>query len=158
MAPTRFVLPLLVVLGAGGCAKHGIDAVKEMRARACAGDAAGFFNHVDREGFARATRAYREQRAEAKIAQLAPAEQVAAREKFSKNVDENVQTAVNDTFTAWQYDIKQGPAGELCRMSIMESSEVDGTADVHVKSISMGDQQWTMARSGDRWSLVRIRN
>jgi hypothetical protein len=155
----RFVVPPLVLpllmLGAGGCAKQGVDAVKEMRARACAGDPAGFFSHVDRKEMIRTTQADAEKKAEASFAKLDPAAQAIEREKFHKRVSA-IPAAVDDTFTAWEYDIKQGPAGELCRMSVMESSEVEGTADVHVRTLSTGDRRWRMARTGDRWLLVGV--
>jgi hypothetical protein len=153
----RLVLVALLVLGASGCAKHGVDAVKEMRARACAGDPAGFLSHVDRAEFSRSTRGIFEKTAEAKIAKLDPAEQAAAREKFNKNVDAAVQARVDDTFAVWEHDIKtQGPESELCHVTIVESSEAGNTADVHVSTPATGDRRWTLARSGDRWLLVRV--
>ncbi|HVU49989.1 MAG TPA: hypothetical protein VHL80_04850 [Polyangia bacterium] len=153
-APARFVLLALVMLGAGGCAKHAVDAVKDMRARACAGDAAGFFAHVDRDGLVQAARAGAEKKAEASLAELDPAAQAAARQKLPDRVERVAQTSVSDTFTTWRYEIGRGPAGDLCRMSIMESSEADHTADVHVKDPA--DFHWKMARRGDRWLLVRV--
>jgi hypothetical protein len=146
-----------MVLGAGGCAKHGADAIKEMRARACAGDAVGFLNQIDRKEFTRSTRAAWERSFEASIAKLDAAAQVAEREKFRKGIDSAVQTKVSDTFQVWEYDIKtHGPQSEVCRLSIIESSEVGNTADVHVTTPATGDRQWRMARSGDRWLLVRV--
>jgi hypothetical protein len=142
------------VLGASGCAKHGVDAVKEMRARACAADAAGFFAHIDREAISRQILAHAQKKAEASFAELAPAAQAAARERFRKWVDSGLPTAVNDTFAIWEGDIKRGPASDLCRMSVMESSEVGDTANVYVSIPSEGDWRWKMARHGDRWLLA----
>ena len=154
LTPVRFVLLSLVVLGAGGCAKRGVDAVKEMRARACAGDAAGFFNHVDRQEIIRTAIAEATRKAELSIAKLDPVAQAAARESFHKRVEPTIPTVFNDAFTEWEYDIKRGTASDLCRLSITESSEVDDMADVHVRTPA--ERRWTMARHGDRWSLVRI--
>jgi hypothetical protein len=153
----RFVLVSLLVLGASGCAKHGVDTVKEIRARACAGDAAGVFSHIDREEFSRSTRDIFEKRAEASFTKLDPAEQAAAREKFKKNVDGAVQARVDDTFAAWEHDIKtRGPESELCHLTIVESREAGNTADVHVRTPATGDRQWRMIRSRDRWLLARV--
>jgi hypothetical protein len=154
----RIVLLSLLVLGAGGCAKHGVDAVKDMRAHACAGDAAGFLERVDRKEFTRSTRAQWEKKAEASIAKLDPGEQAAERAKFQRGADQAVATAVEDTFVAWASDIKRGSGSDVCQMSVLESSEVDNTADVHVRTPVMRDQHWTMVRHGDRWSLVRVDN
>jgi len=157
MSPTRLVLATFVVLGASGCAKHGVDTVKEMRARACAADPAGFLSHVDREEFARTTRATFEKRAEASIAKLDPADQAAAREKFDKSADAAAKTRVDDTFTTWEYDIKtHGPESEPCRLSILDSSETGDAADVRVTTPATGDRHWRMARSGGRWRLVSV--
>ncbi|HTA18707.1 MAG TPA: hypothetical protein VK989_05415 [Polyangia bacterium] len=152
----RFVLLALVVLGAGGCAKHGVDAVKAMRARACAGDAAGFFDHVDRQEMIRLIRAQAEQKAEVAFADLDPVARAAKRENFRAHVDSSITTSVNDTFTVWAYDIKQGSTSDLCGMSIMESSEVDGAVDVHVRSLAAGDRHWRMTRHEDRWLLAGV--
>ena len=98
-----------------------------------------------------------EKRAEDSIAKLDPAARAAERAKFNKGVDQAVGTAVNDTFTNWEYDIKtHGPESELCRLSIVESSEADDTADVHVRTPATGDRQWRLVRSAGRWLLARI--
>jgi hypothetical protein len=146
----RFILLSLLVLGAGGCAKHGIDTVKDMRASACAGDSTGFFNHVDRTELARMIRARVVRKAQVELARPDPSAQA----NFDKRVDAVVATSLNDTFAIWEHEIKRGPAGDLCLMSIMESSEVGDTADVHVRNPA--DYRWKMARQGDRWMLVGV--
>jgi hypothetical protein len=148
----RFVLLSLVVLGVGGCAKHGVDAVKEMRARACAADAAGFVAHIDRGAITRQIVGGAQKKAEASFAELDPAAQAAARERFRKWADSG--SAVNDTFEVWEGDIKRGPASDFCHMSILESSEVGDTATVHVIIPNGGEWRWKMARNGDRWLLA----
>jgi hypothetical protein len=144
----RFVLLSLAVLGAGGCAKHAVDAVGEMRARACAADAAGFFSHVDREEMIRTTEAASKNKYEASLAKLDPAAKAAARQRLH----EAALTAVDDTCRIWEYDIKRGPASDLCRMEIVESSEAGDTASVRVRNPA--DLHWRMARHGRRWFFV----
>jgi hypothetical protein len=153
MMPTRFLLLSLVVLGAGGCAKHGVDAVKEMRALACAGDVAGFFAHVDQKELIRNAVAEAEKKAEASFAKLEPAAQAAARKNFHERVEPAIPPVFSEAFVVWEHDVKQGQAGELCHMSIMGSTEAGDTADVHVGTPAEG--HWRVARRGDRWLLVR---
>jgi hypothetical protein len=154
MALMRFVLLSLVVLGAGGCAKHGVDAVKEMRALACAGDVAGFFGHVDRKEIVRTAVAEAEKKAEASFAKLDPAAQASAREAFNKRAELAIPSNFDDAFKVWEGDIKRGPASDLCRMSISEISAAGDTAEVHVGAPA--DRRWSMARRGDRWMLVGV--
>lgn len=148
MAPMRFVVVSLVVLAAGGCAKHATDAVSEMRARACAGDAAGFASHVDREEMVRTTEADAQKKMEPSFAKLDPAARAAARERFHNSM----VTTIDDTFRIWEYDIKRGSASDLCHMEIVDSSEVGDTAHVRVRNPA--EVTWRMARRGGRWLLV----
>jgi len=150
----RHVLLSLVLLGAAGCAKHGVDAVKEMRALACAGDAVGFLDRVDRNEMIRTARPDWEKKAEASYVGVAPADLEAARENFRKHVDSAISTSIDDTFTEWRSDISRGSASDLCHMSVMDSSEHDDTADVHISTPGAGDYHWRMARNGGRWKLV----
>jgi hypothetical protein len=93
----------------------------------------------------------------ASIAKLDPTEQAAARDKFNKNVDGAARARVDDTITIWEHDIKTlGPQSELCRLTIMDSSEAGSTADVHVNTPATGERHWGMARTGDRWLLGRV--
>jgi hypothetical protein len=151
----RFVLLSLVVLGAGGCAKHAVDAgkhavdaVEEMRARACAGDATGFFSHVDRNEMTRMSVAAATKQSQATFARLDPI----ARAAMWERMHELVLTGIDDAFRQWDFDVKRGSAGDLCHMTIIESSESGDTADVRVKNPT--DARWKMARHGDRWFLV----
>jgi hypothetical protein len=127
----RILVLAAAALAASGCSKGGVDAVKELRSLACAGDVAGFFSHVDRKAMAENARA--------------------------PGLDAATVTSIMDAgLRDWEDDIKHGAASDVCKMSVMEANEIDGTADVHVRTPSGKDRHWRLSRIGGRWLLVRV--
>lgn len=140
-----------------GCGKHAIDAVRRMRDSACAGNSAAFFAHVDRKEIANAALAKARDDFEPSLLKLGPIERVAATEAFEGRVKDQIPAGVQETLTEWEENIKQrGPASHLCRMSVVDSSEVESTADVHVVTPTGKDHHWRMAKVGSDWLLVRV--
>jgi hypothetical protein len=147
---------VLLAVGVSACSKHGVDAVKDMRASACAGDPAAFFAHVDRKELVASAIHLAEEKSEEATRRVDPLQQAAFRKGANERIESGVPKVFEDAFREWEDDIKHGSQSDLCRMTVMEASEIENTADVHVRTPTGKDRHWRMARFGDRWLLVRL--
>lgn len=145
----------LLGLSLAGCQQPAINAVKDMRARACAADPAGFFSRVDRtaiiEAYERRAKASEEEAA----AKLDPLQAAAYRQGFESRTG-RLRNVIQEMFTKWEDEIKRGDASDFCRMSVMEAREVENAADVYVRTPSGNDKVWRLSRFGQRWLLVDV--
>lgn len=138
-----------------GCQQAAINAVKDMRARACAADPAGFFAVVDRTAVIEAYKRRAKAAAEEAASKLDPVQATAFRQGFESRIG-GLQNVIQEMFTKWEDDIKKGDASDLCRMSVIDAHEVENSADVHVRTPSGNDKSWRLSRFGRRWLLVDV--
>lgn len=155
MRPSLTKWIALLGLSLAGCQQSAIETVKDMRARACGADPAGFFSRVDRtaiiESYERRAKASEEEAA----AKLDPLQAVAYRRGFESRIG-GLKNVIQEMFTKWEDEIKRGEASDFCRMSVMEAREVENSADVYVRTPSGNDKVWRLSRFGKRWLLVDV--
>lgn len=138
-----------------GCQQSAMNAVKDMRARACAADPAGFFAVVDRTAITEAYKRRAKTTEEEAASKLDPVQAAAFRQGFESRIG-RLQNVLQEMFTKWEDDIKRGDASDLCRMSVIDGHEVENSADVHVRTPSGNDKSWRLSRFGRRWLLVDV--
>lgn len=156
MTPSRILPVTSLFLLLAGCQQSAITAVKDMRARACGADPAGFFAFVDRTAITEAYKKRAKATEEEAASKLDPIQAAAFRQGFESKLD-GLQQVIHEMFTKWEDDIKKGEASDLCRMSVIDAHEVENAADVHVRTPSGSDKTWRLSRFGRRWLLVDVR-
>jgi hypothetical protein len=132
-----------------------LDAVKKMRNSACSADVVGFFSRIDRGSTLDNLIAHDRTKREESVAKLDMRYQAAVRKGWDE-AETNLPDVMADIFRGWEEDIRRGSSADFCHMSIVDSTESDGSADVHWRTPSGKDRTWRLARGSGRWLVVRI--
>jgi len=85
----------LFAVALSGCAQHAVDAVKEMRSLACAGDSAAFFSHVDRKEVVASAIQAAEKKTEAAVQRVDPLQQATFRDGANDRIKTSDKTVRN---------------------------------------------------------------
>ena len=125
-----------------------------MQGLACAGSAAEFFAFFDRDAFTENSVVQAENVARRMLAEHDTPLQRQGFQEYLKTEPQKIRAMVADTFSEWGTDMKQGKDSDFCRMTVLDATELQNDADVHVRTPSGKDKVWRLGRRGKEWRLV----